>query len=230
MDRHQIVDYRKLRLSNLNSPEFSHLLMLIYWPLFGIAFYLVEDIILRDSYAAMYCPLDDYIPFCELFVIPYFFWFVFLIGIHLYTLLFDVQAFRRLMGFIMVTYTVSLLIFILFPNCQAFRPKVFPRENILTDIVGWLYDFDTNTNVCPSLHVVGSAAVMFAAWDSRHFSTKGWKIAFGAAAFVISISTIFLRQHSVLDLIAAVPVCMLGYYFVYGKRYYRRKEKLVSRA
>lgn len=228
MNRGQVVDYRKLRLKNLNSPEFSHLKLLLYWPIFGILFYLVERVFLRDEYFVMYCPLDEYIPFLEWFVIPYFFWFIFLIGIHVYTLLFDVDAFRRLMYYIIITYTVSLVIFMIFPNCQAFRPRVLPRENVLTDIVAWLYSFDTNTNVCPSLHVVGSSAVMFAAWDSRHFSTRGWKIAFAVAALIISISTIFLRQHSVLDLLAAVPVCMLGHYAVYGKQEYRQK-KVVSR-
>ena len=224
MDRHQMVDYRKLRLHNLNSTDFSHLKMLIYWPVFGFVFYLIEDVWIRDSYMAMYCPLDDYIPFCAWFVIPYFFWFVFLIGIHLYTLLFDVPAFRHLLAYIMFTYTASTVIFVLFPNCQAFRPAVMPRDNILTDIVAWLYSFDTNTNVCPSLHVVGSVAVMLAAWDSKHFSTPGWKIAFGISAFLVSISTIFLRQHSVLDLLAAIPVCMLGYYAVYGKHYYKKRK------
>ena len=73
MDNHPMVDYRRLRFHNLNSPEFSHLRLLLYWPLFGVVFSLIEDVLLRDSYAAMYCPLDDYIPFCELFVIPYFF-------------------------------------------------------------------------------------------------------------------------------------------------------------
>ena len=131
----------------------------------------------------------------------------------------------------MFTYTLSTVIFVLFPNCQVFRPAVMPRDNFLTDIVVWLYSFDTNTNVCPSLHVVGSVAVMLGAWDSRHFSTRGWKLAFAAVAFLISISTIFLRQHSVLDLIAAIPVCILGYYVVYGKHYYKCKsEKVVSQA
>lgn len=228
MDKPTMVDYRRLRPGNLNSPEFSHLKLLLYWPLFGLVFFLLEDVFLRDSYTAMYCSLDDHIPFCELFVIPYFAWFLFLIGAHVYTLLYDVRAFRRLMGYIMVTYTISTLIFMLFPTCQTFRPQVLPRDNFLTGIVEWLYDFDTNTNVCPSLHVVGSLAAMLAFWDCRRFSGKGWRIGFGVAAFLIYISTVFLRQHSVLDLIVAIPVCLLGYYCIYGKKTWAKK--VVSQA
>lgn len=217
MDKPTVVDYRRLRPGNLNTPEFSHVKLLLYWPLFGLVFFLLEDIWIRDSYRAVYCPLDDCIPFCELFVIPYFAWFLFLIGAHVYTLLYNVPAFRRLMGYIMVTYTVSTLIFILFPSCQTFRPQVFPRDNFLTEIVEWLYDFDTNTNVCPSLHVVGSVAAMLAFWDCERFSAKGRRFGLGLVAFVISVSTVFLRQHSVIDLLVAVPVCILGYVLVYRK-------------
>lgn len=223
MDKPTVVDYRRLRPGNLNTPEFSHLKLLLYWPLFGVVFFLLEDVLLRDSYTAMYCPLDDYIPFCELFVIPYFAWFLFLIGAHVYTLLYDVGAFRRLMGYIMVTYTISTLIFILFPSCQTFRPQVLPRDNFFTGIVAWLYDFDTSTNVCPSLHVVGSVAAMLAFWDCQRFSKGKWRVGFGLTAFVISISTVFLRQHSVLDLIVAVPVCLVGHYWIYGKKIWTKK-------
>ena len=70
------IDYRKLRLHNLTSGEFRHLLLLLYWPVYGLLFMFVERFYAVDHYTAMYCPLDDLIPFCEWFVIPYLFWFV----------------------------------------------------------------------------------------------------------------------------------------------------------
>jgi len=36
------VDYRRLRLHNLTSTEFRHLLLLLYWPLYGLLFMYVE--------------------------------------------------------------------------------------------------------------------------------------------------------------------------------------------
>lgn len=38
MQKKAMVDYRKFRLSKINTPEFSHLKMLIFWPLFGLMF------------------------------------------------------------------------------------------------------------------------------------------------------------------------------------------------
>lgn len=211
MKKAVMVDYRKFRFSKLNTPEFSHLKYLAYWPVFGFLFLTVERLWIRERYYPVSCSLDDRIPFCEYFLIPYLFWFVFLVGIHIYTLLYDTESFKRLMKFIILSYSAAMLIYILFPNCQELRPMVFERDNIFTRFIEGFYQFDTNTNVCPSIHVIGSVAVMLCAWNSRHFGTTGWRIAFGLAAILISISTVFLKQHSLVDIIAAIPICVIAY-------------------
>ena len=52
-----------------------------------------------------------------------------------------------------------------FSHIKLLRPEVFARDNALTRAVAWFYTFDTNTNVCPSLHVIGSAAALFVLRD-----------------------------------------------------------------
>ena len=42
-----MVDYRKLRLSNLTSPEYRHVLLLLFWIAYGILFAAVERVIPR---------------------------------------------------------------------------------------------------------------------------------------------------------------------------------------
>lgn len=227
MRKFDLVDYRRFRLSKLNTPEFSHLKLLLYWPLFGLLFLTVERLWIRESYFPVHCAWDDAIPFCEYFVIPYLFWFVFLVGIHFYALLFDVEAFKKLMKFIMVSYSVAILIYILFPNCQELRPVTFARNNLFTRFLEDFYQFDTNTNVCPSIHVIGSVAVMLCAWNSKHFSTTSWRIVFGVTAFLISISTVFLKQHSVLDILAAIPICVAAYLVVYRRTGHKTSVRYV---
>ena len=100
-----VVDYRQLRPSNLTDRRFRHLLYLLWWPLFGLSFLYVERIRQVEEYTAMYCPLDDVIPFYEWFVIPYQFWFVYLVGMLLYTLFYDIDAFRGMMRFLMLTFS-----------------------------------------------------------------------------------------------------------------------------
>ena len=220
-----MVDYRKLRFSNLNSPEFRHLWLLLFWGVFGICFVSLERLIPRTDYHVMWCPLDDRIPFCEWFLIPYLFWFVFLVGMHAYLLLFDTAAFRRFMYYIMITYTVTALVYIFYPTCQNLRPTEFARDNGLVRFMQAFYQFDTNTNVCPSLHVVGSMAVAFGAWDTKRFRTTGWRIAFMGTALLISVATVFVKQHSVLDVIWALVLCGAAYVTVYAAPRLRQKQR-----
>ena len=44
------VDYREFRFSKLNTPEFSHVWLLLYWPLFGLGFSYVERCQFRFPY------------------------------------------------------------------------------------------------------------------------------------------------------------------------------------
>lgn len=224
MQKPDIVDYRKLRFYKLNTPEYEHLKYLAYWPVFGLLFLTVERLWVRESYYPISCPLDDIIPFCEYFLIPYLFWFVFLVGIHIYTLLYDTESFKKLMKFIMISYSAAMLIYILFPNCQELRPVAFERDNIFTRFMVGFYRFDTNTNVCPSIHVIGSVAVVLCAWHSKHFGTAGWRIVFAITAFLISISTVFLKQHSIVDIFAAIPICIIGYCLVYPQKPHKKKQ------
>ena len=212
------MDYRNFRLSKLNTDEFRHVKLLLFWPLFGIMFSFVERFYHVGSYYVMHCAFDDVIPFCEWFLIPYLFWFVYLIGTLVYTFFFDIPAFKRMMRFIICTYTITMVIYLLFPTCQNLRPEVFPRNNALTRFIGWFYTFDTNTNVCPSLHVIGSAAALFALRDGPRLRKRAWwQAASVILALCISLSTVFMKQHSILDVLCALPVCALGWWLCYGR-------------
>ena len=212
------MDYRNFRLSKINTDEFRHVKLLLFWPLFGIMFSFVERFYHVGSYYVMHCAFDDVIPFCEWFLIPYLFWFVYLIGTLVYTFFFDVPAFKRMMRFIICTYTITMVIYLLFPTCQNLRPEVFPRDNALTRFIGWFYTFDTNTNVCPSLHVIGSAAALFALRDGPRLRKRAWwQAASVLLALCISLSTVFMKQHSILDVLCALPVCALGWWLCYGR-------------
>lgn len=213
-----MVNYRNLRWHNRNSEEFRHLKLLLYWLVYGILFYLLEAVWQPDSYFSVQCFIDDYIPFCEAFVIPYIFWFVYLIGIHLYTLLYDVPAFKKLMRFIIISYSISLIIFFLFPNQQDLRLDHFERSNALTDFVSFIYQVDSNTNVCPSLHVVGSLAVWFTARETKLYQDGTWKIFFQGTTPMICFSTVFLKQHSIIDVIAGYAVGYLTYKLVFSSK------------
>lgn len=212
-----VVDYRRFRLRLLNTEEFSHLKLLLIWPVFMLFFQLLEKDYFGNDYTPVEIPLDDLIPFCEWFAIPYVFWFFYLVWVYAYTLFYDIRSFRRLSIFIAVTYLGTIIIYLIYPTRQDLRPLIvdLPRDNFLTRFMEDYYEYDSNTNVCPSLHVAGSWAVACAIWNSRHYSTRSWRITFVIVSTLISVSTCFVKQHSALDLFAALPLCALGWLIAY---------------
>lgn len=222
MDGSQILDYRKFRPRLLNTPQYSHIKLLLFWPIFGLLFAFVERVGVTDVYTPVHIFLDDLIPFCEWFVPPYLFWFVFLGGMLGYSFFCETGTFRQMMWFIILTYSITMLIYFLFPTCQQLRPASFPRDNALTRFMAWFYTFDTNTNVCPSIHVIGAVASLAAGWHSRRFGTPLWRTVFVVITVLIALSTVFLKQHSVVDVLAALPLCALGWWLVYRSRFSKK--------
>ena len=97
---------------------------------------------------------------------------------------------------------------------QNLRPQEFARDNILVDVMKNLYDIDTNTNVCPSIHVIFSLGMLFTMWNSKHFNSTFSRIAELIIAVSICLATVFLKQHSVIDIFAGVALSIVVWYFI----------------
>lgn len=212
-----VIDYRKLRLNNLNSPEFSHLKLLLGWVGYFILFFLTENLIPAEACTPVHCALDDVVPFCEWFVLLYVSWYVLIVGSLLYFLLYSVNSFRNMQTYIIVTQVIAMAAYILFPSRQDLRPEVFPRENFATWLLGIIYRFDTNTGVCPSLHVAYSLGII-STWLREKRACGVWKTVVTVWCLLICISVAFVKQHSVVDIFAALPVCLFAEWFVFFRK------------
>ena len=215
-----MVDYRTFRLKKLNTPQFSHLWLLLGWVGYFLLYFLTENLIPAERCYPVHIPLDDWIPFNEWFLIPYVFWYALIVFSLGYFLLYNVDSFKRLQTYIIITQAVAMVSYILFPTRQDLRPEVFPRDNFLTQCIAFLYSFDTNTGVCPSLHVAYSMGIA-SVWLKEKGVSLLWKAFVVVAVVLICLSTMFIKQHSAVDFFAALPVCLLAELLVFGKDYRR---------
>ncbi len=202
--------------------ENSYLWYILVLPAFLIVFFLEERLI-TGSYWVSYIPLDDAIPFCEYFVIPYVLWYPFLFAVGLYLLRRDHEGFKKYMTDIALSFFSVSLFFLIFPNGQDLRPESFERSNICTRILGLIYTLDDNLNVLPSMHVLGAMAAAEAVCMCRELKNRGLRAAVIALAVLISVSTTFVKQHSALDVITAIPVAAVIFLIVY--RPWRKKSQ-----
>ena len=211
-----VVDYREFRLSRLGEPRFAHLRLLAGWIAYFALYFLTENLIPAARCRPMHCALDDLVPFCEVFVVPYCLWFLLVAGSLLYFFLYDIDSFRRLQIFIMITQAVAMLAYIFYPSIQDLRPAVMPRQNVFTAILSFIYAFDTPTGVCPSLHVAYSMGIM-STWLKYRRAGAGFKAFIVAFVIVICLATAFVKQHSFVDIFWALPVSLLAEILVFGK-------------
>ena len=178
-------------------------------------YFFVEALNTGNDYVTIYCTFDDYVPFCEWFLIPYISWFPYMVFTGLFFLLKDKEAFEKYLLSMWSGFFVCLVICTLVSTGQNLRPETMPRDNILTYFVSLIYDFDTNTNVFPSMHVVGALAAGVAIANSKMLkSKKGLQIFNVVLCISIILSTVFMNQHSVLDVFGALvlemPICILA--------------------
>lgn len=211
--RTPMVDYRKLRLNNINTPEYRHLFLLLGWVGYFVLYFLTENLIPAEACYPVHCALDDVVPFCEWFIIPYVSWYLLIVGSLLYFLLYDVDSFKKMQTYIIITQIIAIAVYIIFPTRQDLRPTVM-YANPLTWIVNLIYSVDTNTGVCPSLHVAYSLGIA-STW-LREKQVPPWvRSAIAVWCGVICISVAFVKQHSVVDIFAALPVCLFAEWFVF---------------
>ena len=204
-----IVDYREFRFTNINEPRYRHMWLLLGWIVYFTAYFLTENLIPLEKCHVIHCALDDLIPFREEFVIFYVYWYFLVFGTLLYFFLYDIRSFRRVSVFIIVTQAAATITYIVYPSIQNMRPEVFPRQNVFSALLGLIYAFDTPTGICPSLHVAYAAGVL-AGWMLYKKSSPLWKGFMVLSFILICLSILFVKQHSAVDILAAVPVCILA--------------------
>lgn len=224
--KRQMLDYRGFSLAKINEPRFSHVKLLLGWVVYFIMYFVTENLIPAERCHPIHCGLDDIIPFNEFFVIFYVGWYFLVFGSLLYYFLYDADKFRKLQTYIIITQVVAMACYILYPSRQDLRPEEFVRSNVLTEIMGFIYAFDTSTGVCPSLHVAYSMGILSVCLKDEELA-KVWKILLVFLVIMICMAVCFVKQHSALDVLAAVPVCLLAEYLVYREKYWHMLHKAV---
>ena len=181
--------------------------LLLVFALLGLIFYELEATLVPKYWMAS--RLDAYIPFLPVFVIPYLAWFFF-IGIGLAVLfLKDRETFVPTISLLCAGMAAAIIVFILFPNGQRLRPRNVGEGPFAWLVEHLIYANDTNTNCCPSLHVMNQLAVYYGLCRSRLLEDRpGVQKALLILTVLVCASTVFIKQHSIEDV--AIALVMEG--------------------
>ena len=113
--------------------------------------------------------------------------------------------------------TLSLVICTIFPNGTDLRTVVDPGKNVFCWMISVLHKADTNTNIFPSIHVFNSLVVHITICKSDELGKlRLVKIASLVLCVSICLSTMVLKQHSVVDVMGAALMAYGLYPLAYG--------------
>ncbi len=182
-------------------------------------------------YTVIHSALDDKIPFVEIFIIPYLGWFAYCaFFFFLFLLMYDMEDFFKNAAFFFTGMTLFLIISSIWPNIQYLRPVVMPRDNVFTHMIAHLYQTDTPTNLWPSIHVYNAIGTHLAVYNSKRFSKllKNCSLVF---CISVILSTMFIKQHSVIDVLGGIIFAVATNLVVYKSElvvnaYHRHNERI----
>ncbi len=180
----------------------------LYAPVFFAGFFLME-LFDREPVNVIHCALDDLIPFNEYFVLLYLLWFIWIPIFFFYFMFKDRDAYLQLVFTMFGGATVCLVIYFVWPNGLDMRVPIVP-DNIFAHIVNLIRWIDPPTNVCPSIHVSATVAVLFTILDSRQLKGRIWLYVLAwAVTFGICMATLFIKQHSVVDVVCGWALAII---------------------
>ena len=196
-------------------------------------FYLTGFVILKHTVTAKYiihCPLDDLIPFNSVFIIPYFAWFLLVPSVIGYFMFKSKDEFLDLCFMLFTGMTICLAVYAVVPNGINLRQMVTGHD-VWSRMVVMLRKVDTATNVCPSIHVFATLGCLMAVLRSPEFRNRRLvKFLLAVLSVLICVSTVVLKQHSVIDVTCGTALAVVMYYWTYHCDWRRGAVKTPIRA
>lgn len=175
----------------------------------------------------VYTVVDRATPFIAWFIYPYVYWFLFVAGTIAYLFFTHKKDFYQCVAFLFIGMTVCLIIFTIYPTSYDHRPTVIQGSGLETFLVNFIYTADKSQNVFPSIHVYNSIGCSIALIKCHDFkNSKAMKIFASVSAVLITLSTMFIKQHSVLDAISAGILAIILYILIYQKDVLKISKRL----
>lgn len=164
--------------------------------------------------------LDSKIPFFPEFIYVYFsLYLMFIVYFGYFLQYFEKrEVWTKLIPAIVTMLLVAFVFFIVVPSSYP-RPIImdFLETNSLTKkMIVFLYKTDPPNNTTPSLHVASSFLLALISYDK----SRAFGVVFTGWSLLIMASTLFVKQHYVIDVISGILLALFCWFVVYQRMYW----------
>ena len=125
----------------------KHAFLLLYFCIYFPWFHHLERTV-TTHFHVIHTALDDLIPFCEYFIVPYLLWFGYVAWAVGYFYFKNKDEYFKLCAMLFTGMTVFLVISTIYPNGHYLRPAYFEHNNIFIQLVKWLYAAWIHRQIC----------------------------------------------------------------------------------
>ena len=196
----------------------SQIIPFLLYLVFYMIWFTILERLPRTRFFDLSSEIDTYIPLIVEFIIPYLSWFLFQAVWVVFVFFVDRTTYEQLTTMLMIGMTVFLIVSTFLPTKISLRPYYIESRGICAYLVRRLWAIDTPTNVWPSIHVFNTTALMMTLFTSEHplLQKRTVRIPVVFWCGMIILSTMFLKQHSVGDVLAALTLNGIAYVLVYN--------------
>ena len=148
--------------------------------------------------------IDNHVPYMPVFALAYLCYTLILFLPFLFVFTNKKQLFAVSTAFFSVA-TICNICYISFQTMMI-RPEIIP-SGFFDRLVMFIYSIDKPVNLVPSEHV---AFPVLTTLCLCHIKKKSWYILLPITILII-LSTLFIKQHYILDVLAGIVVAGIGY-------------------
>lgn len=186
----------------------KYLFYIVFPPIFQTLLFIIVKL-LQFTIHDVTMPIDNNIPYISYFVIFYIIWYLLLFLIPIMIYFYDKNILKEYALVYCICSIISTIIYILFPTTISRDVNI--ANNFTNTLVKFIYEYDTPALNCfPSLHALESMLWMLYVGFNKKFIFF-IRVSVNTICIGIILSTLFIKQHVIVDIIGSLLVLILGY-------------------
>ena len=183
-----------------------HLIPIAVWFVIYMGLFGFLEIVPPRNVHLIHCALDDRIPNMAIFIYPYVSWFPYIVvcaALAIKNL--DDRQFKKAVLVLTTGMNIFLFISYVWPTGLDLRESiVYDLHTLSGNLLKFVQTVDTPKSVFPSMHVYVTLVLQYTL-EMQKKLVPAWEIWGGRVlAVLIVLSTMFTKQHSAVDVTAAI--------------------------
>lgn len=203
--------------------NYKIIVMIIALIIFQVFSYYVAKLTPFDAHI-LTSNIDLKIPFLSGFIYFYIMWYILLFTLPLFMYIKDEEGLCKYFVSSFICLIISTLIFIFYPTI-VIRPEII-TNNFTNNIVSLIYLIDNPAMNClPSGHCIICFLYIFTFFKNKNINIS-IRISVEIISILIILSTLFTKQHVIIDVLTALVISLSTYIIVNKTKIYKVLAKI----